>query len=625
MTERPPRSSAKRRWRPGPIAIALLIAGGLLGLLAAFAVLDMLRISRDLEAARTLITQASAQIEQGELGPARANLAEAGKRLSSANSRLYNRPQYELLSWLPVVHQNLDALRDGVGQGLVMVNGGTRILEVTRPLENDAGRLDIPLVTGQIPIDAVSAALVEVQALAGRLPDVSEKPDSPLLLPPVRRLADTVYGEASGRRGQLFGVARGLELLHDVAGGNGDRRYLLAIANTAEMRGAGGMILSYGVLEMNGGVISLGEFGEIAELPVATAIDPEAAGIPPDFMRRWSALNPTSDWRNVTVGPDLQLVAPAMVSMYQEATGQSLDGIIQIDPAGLAAVLQGTGPVEVPDVGLVTAENVVDLTLNRAYVDFPDRDQRKEVLANVTEEVFRALVAGQFASLRPLGDALFAAAQERHVIMLTESVAAARQLRFFGADGVMPTANSEYLLLTVQNQSGNKLDYYLDTTVELVGERFAGIDGTAKATITIANTATAGQTVPEYVYGPAEEVNGQIDQPGLYNGFVSLYLPPGTALTGSGGDAVTGLDADTEAGRRVVSFPVSIPAGTTLRVTLDLVLPPRSPFPYSLAIVPVPRVRPTVYRVDFATSATTRAAIDQAVTRPVVVTDGSAA
>ncbi len=81
---------------------------------------------------------------------------------------------------------------------------------------------------------------------------------------------------------------------------------------------------------------------------------------------------------------------------------------------------------------------------------------------------------------------------------------------------------------------------------------------------------------------------------------MSLYLPTGTGLTGSSGGPTTQSPiAISEAGRTVVSFGVDIPAGESRVVTLTLDLPPRTPgAPYSMHLVPIPRIRPTSVSLD---------------------------
>jgi hypothetical protein len=419
-----------------------------------------------------------------------------------------------------------------------------------------------------------------------------------LLLGPVSEAQDLLYEQAGRRRAQLDGVARGLSLLSALSGERGPKRYLIAVANTAEMRGAGGMVLSYGVLTSNAGTFALGDFGNIDELALDEPVDPALLKLPADYLARWDGLQPTELWRNTTLNPDLSFDAPVMEAMFTKKTGLPVDGVIQIDPAGLAAILAGTGPVQVDGVGQVDASNVVDLTLNRAYIDFPDRDQRQEVLGDVAKASFNALINGQFKSLRPLGTALFQAAQARHLSLYANDLDVERTAASFGATAVVPGADAQdYALLTVQNFSKNKLDYYLDTSLSITGDRQAREQGHLQATITLTNNAPDTGT-SDYVFGP----NAPGERRGLYRSVVSLYLPTGTTLAGADApDAVAPPALTTEAGRTVVSFPVDLAIGQSKTVKLQLTLAPRPDGAYQLDLVPVARVRTTIVAVDIDT------------------------
>lgn len=591
MRERQPHPASP--WR-----VIVWCAGCAIGIVlvvCAFAAVSMLRIATDLKRARTMIETASNDIHEGKLQDARDNLSSAERLLISANGRLFSRPEFDLIGWLPVVDQNLTSLQGSVATALQMVHGGNQLLEITRPLENKQGQLEISLAHGQIPLSTIRRAQSEAVSLANSLPGVGEaSPSSHLLLGPVSDFQRRIFKEATVRRAELDNVSRALALLADMSGGNGERRYLIAVANPAEMRGAGGMILSYGVLESKDGTFTLGDFGGIDELALDKPVDPSSLELPNDYLARWGGLQPTLLWRNATVAPDFRFDAPAMEKMFTAKTGLPVNGVIQIDPAGLAAILTGTGPVEVPTVGQVTADNVVDLTLNRAYIDFPDRDQRQEVLGDVAKAAFNALIDGDFSSLRPFGEALFRAAGARHLILYADDQKARDEASFFGADGALPdAATQDYGLLTVQNFGQNKLDYYVDTKLDIVGKRPEGKAGSIAATITVTNTVPADLR-SSYVMGlplPGKP-------PGTYNGTVSLYLPSGTTLVdGSGSPQPPGLA--TEEGRTFVAYDVLLAPGETSVVTLHLSLSPRPAKPnYRFLLVPVPRVRPTVVSVD---------------------------
>jgi hypothetical protein len=318
---------------------------------------------------------------------------------------------------------------------------------------------------------------------------------------------------------------------------------------------------------------------------------------PPDYVQRLRALQPTLLWRNANLSPDFTAVAPVLEAMYSKATGQTVDGVIQIDSHGLAAILAGIGPVLVPQLGVVSADNAVALTLTEAYVRFPDRTVRQEYLGDVAEAAFRRLVSGEYPSLRPLATALVKTSEGRHILMHSRQRAAQRAVIRLGVEGSMPVPDVDFLALNVQNFAGNKLDYYLDSKVSVVGPRPADRPAHLRVTVDLANTAPVGGS-PPYVFGPVDPSL----KPGEYRGLVSVYLPRGTRLVGHSGGPVVGNPAlASDGGRTVVSFGVSIPAGDRRRVTLEVGLPSRPRSGYTWEFVPVPRVRPTVAVLDLDT------------------------
>jgi hypothetical protein len=284
--------------------------------------------------------------------------------------------------------------------------------------------------------------------------------------------------------------------------------------------------------------------------------------------------------------------------MYEQATRQTADGVIQIDVEGLAAILGAIGPVQVEGLGQVTAENVVDLVLNQAYFRFADdQDQRREVLGDVAEEVFDRLVNGEYPSLRPLGENLAEAAAARHVILWSSTPKARQAAEFFQADGsLLDPAVGDSLLLTVQNFGRDKLDYYLDSTVTVTGERPRGAEGHLQVTVTLTNNAPPDTQEPTYVFGTNDRLDTEAP-PGNYLGTASLYVPNGATVEQVSGDGDPG-PLVTENGRPVMGVAVQVPAGETRSFTVDLRLPTPRPGPAGFALLPVPRVHPTVWEID---------------------------
>lgn len=580
-------------------ALVVALAALLLAVVAGATVVDVVRIGRDVRTVEGLVDDAAEALRDGRLADARRALGDAQTRIARSNDALHTSLGLSVLRIVPGVGANLRVLESSIDLAAVVVHGGRRILDLSSPLESPDGTLEVSLSSGTVPLDAIEAAQREIAHLLAQLGEVRHDQRSWALLPPLARAHDAVLAEADERTRQLRVLHRGLGILQHLVGGDGPRRYLIAVANTAEMRGSGGMVLSYGVLEGRDGTLELPTFGDIDDLAVPGPLDRSL--VPDDAAARWDGFGALERFRQANVAADFTVVAPVLEELYRTATRLPVDGVIQIDPSGLAAVLAGIGPVEVPGLGVVDADNVVALTLNEAYVRFPDVEERTEVLGDVAEAVFRRLVDGDFPSLRPLAEALVGAVDARHLLVHAASPTLQAHLAAFGADGALPDLDGpDAVALTAQNLSGNKLDYYLDTHLELAGTRPADRVGEVSATVTLTSTAPPGVTRPRYVFGPGP---GADPEPaGTLRSLVTLYLPLGASVADVAGDAlVEPVASGTEAGRPYVTFTVDVPAGETRRVHLDLRLAPRPGGDYELLLVPSPRVRPTTARVDLDT------------------------
>lgn len=593
MTGRGPRKVTLRR-------IVFVVA--ILGVVSVPAVLGALNLAsaaRSLDRAENLISGVSGALKDGRIEDARALLSSARSDVNDANESLRS-TSLALAAVMPVIGQNLTSLQDSVELAAVAVHGGERILDSAASLEGPDGTLEVSLSQGTVPVEEIASARLQMSKLLAQLPGQFEPETSRLLFPPVKRAHDLVGAELASLRLELERLDRGLVLLSDLVGADRPSRYLLAVSNTAEMRGSGGMVLNYGVLEGHDGVVDLADFGRVEELQVQVPVPPSDAGLPDDYVERWEGFDVTREWRNATMSADLRTVAPVLEAMYRRATGRTVDGVIQIDPGGLAAVLAAVGPVEVPEVGTVTSENVQALVLNDAYRLFPGVEERTDILGDVAEAAFTRLVEGEFPSVRTLAEQISDAVAARHIIVHAARSDVQTAVEYFGASGALPDMSTlDTMHLTVQNLSGNKLDYYVDTSVEIVGERPTGEIGALQVTITVENTAPRGETVPRYIFGPY----GDLLSAGVYRSAVSLYLPTGTSLTGSSGAPfILEPRMLTEGGRAVAGYWIDVAAGETSTVTLDLRLPPvPEDGGYELTIVPSPRVRPTTYNVGIAT------------------------
>lgn len=591
---RPRGEDGDRRARRVVLALTALVFVGL----GVWSTVDLLDAADSLEKAERQIDLADAAIRDGRIGEAEAALERAERILHRANEQLRLSPALVLVRRVPLVGQNLQSLDRSVEVAGVVVNGGRQILATSEALQDDdSGELAVELREGAIPAAEVDRATTEIESLVVALTERTEPSSSPFVLPQIRSLERRVYDEAGVQHENLLRLRRGMIVLQQLVGVDRPRRTLIAVANTAEMRGAGGMMLNYGILEADEGQAEIEEFGRVDELRVVPPPDPDDIDVAADFQERWSAFDYTRDWRNATLAADFRIDAPILLEMYRSATSLRADAVIQVDPHALSALLTVTGPVEVEELGTVDAENVAPLVLNEAYFLYPDVEDRSDVLGNVAEAAFRALVSGTYSSVADLAEALGGAVDERHLMMYSADPSVQAALEFFDATGSLPDPDSgDQLHLTVQNMGGNKLDYYVDTELKVSGQREPGKLGEVRATVTIRNDAPVGEDEPGYIFG--SPIEGR--SPGSYRAAVSLYMPAGTSLVDSGGGPFEiAPSALTEGGRPVVTYWINVPSGGTHTADLDLRLAPiERADDYFLTLVPSPRVRSTQVVVD---------------------------
>jgi hypothetical protein len=580
---------ARTPLRHRPVTAVLLLLAVVLVLASLVAAYRMFRVSRDLTAGRNALIQVEPRLRATDLRGAKQLMDTAQYRVLRAHSRLHG-PDLTLINLVPVAHQNLVAVRRSVDLSLKMVDAGSSMLRIAAPLADASGTIEVPLRSGAIPVDTVTALRDQALALAASLPNEGDRPSKLFLLPPVQHLQKIVFGEAVLRHRQFNKIGPALDLLSDMSGANGPRRYLLAVANEAEMRGTGGMILSYGTLLAENGKFRLDRFGPIDELKLQ---GPVRTPVPPDYYSQYRPVGPTELWRSVNWTADFAVAGPIMEAMYGAATNAPVDGVVQIDSTGLAAILAGIGPIDVPDVGYIDATNVERVTLNEAYTLFPDRPARQEVLTNVAQASFHKLVTGDYPTVRVLAEALAAAVDQRHVIMHTIHKTPQRSVVALGADGYLPDPRAQFIHMTVQNVTANKLDYYVDTELRVRGQWHQNKHGRIHAEIEVRNTAPPDGR-PPYVFGPGAPDLVRAE----YRGWVTLYLPTGARILSSGGSPENPPWLVSEVGRAAVHFVTIVPAGGRNVVTLDLELPPRLGRRVALQLVPSPRLHPTTLAID---------------------------
>ncbi len=427
--------------------------------------------------------------------------ARATTQLALASAAL-DRVDRKLGSWwveparlVPVLSQHVAAARAATGPlgDIADAAGQAVTLGDVEQLRLMGGRIDLAR------IEAMSVPLAEVDRSIGTALTSLDEADSPWLLPPLRSRLSDAAAELAEAAPDARKAADGTRVLPGLLGADGPREYLVMFAMPAEAREFGGIMGTYLTLTAVDGRLRVGDQGSAGELNLS---GPGTLTDPSRFPARFMANRPdlfTTNWTGMT---DLPLIAQAVAELYPSFGGNEIDGVIYLDPVGVAGLLELTGPVELPEIGrTIDAENVVDFLTVEQYAIFDDSGERKDYLTDIAGQTFTELLLADLPSPRTLATVLGPAARGGHLQMATLDSDANEFLDSIFLLGAYPRPDGSDLLSVVQaNGEANKIDTFLRRSVDY---RVVLDDetGTLEATVEVRLTNTAPPGLPDYVVG----------------------------------------------------------------------------------------------------------------------------
>jgi UDP-N-acetylmuramyl pentapeptide phosphotransferase/UDP-N-acetylglucosamine-1-phosphate transferase len=546
------------------VKLAVLGFLALIAVASVPAVVAALQARRAVDNARVLVEQALDAARAGDATTARTRFAQAAEEFEDARRKLDN-PVVSMGLAIPVVGPNVRAARDVARVGV----------DLSRSGEQTAANVDpdrLRVVDGTVPLAEVQRVTPELERGAHQLERAVrrlDRIDHTFLLPPVRDGLRKVSQQLTNASDEADNSVAAARLAPAILGGGGTRRYFLAVQNSAEQRATGGFIGNWGILIAEGGKVRLDHLERISVLNPGPGAD-RTLSAPEDYLRRYQRFQPASVWQNINMSPDFPTVAQVMADQYRQAGGEPVDGFLAVDPDGLAALLRLTGPVSVagwPD--LLTADNVVPVTLSDAYTRFAATPERTEFLGDVADTVVDRATHVQLGNPANIARVLGRAARAGHLILDFTRPDEERLAQKLGVAGNVPPVHGDSLLVTTQNAAGNKIDYYLRRHLTYAVRVDPGSDGRearlrGRLEARLDNTAPP-TGLPPIVIGPYDSrfVAGE------NRSYVSVYTPFGfTAATLDGQHA--SLDGTAELERNVYSTFASVPARSSRALSLDL-------------------------------------------------------
>ncbi|MBW3643998.1 MAG: DUF4012 domain-containing protein [Actinobacteria bacterium] len=540
----------------------------LLGLVAGAAVL-VVPATLALATSATTIADGAAAAErglararQGEVDTAGAAFEEARDAFVVADGRLRG-PLTSLGLGVPLLGPNLAAARTLTGVGADLVTSGAAAARAA------PGTLQVS--GGVVPLEEIrrlAPGLADTAATLRRAHERTAGIEQAHLVPVVRDRLVGLDDRLAETADEAEVAALAAEVLPPVLGGGGPRHYFLSVENNAELRATGGFMGNYGELVADQGRLRLEHLGRVRDLNEGGA-EVRTVEAPDDYLARYTRFEVATTWQSVNFSPDFPTVAEVISHLYPQSGGRPIDGVVGIDPVGLAAFLRLTGPVTVdvwPEP--ITADNVVDISLNQAYIAFEaDNEDRIDFLGDVARAAVDAFSARELGNPARIIETLSDAVAGGHLRVWFTRAEEQALVERVGLAGEVEPVPSDSVLLINQNAGGNKLDYYLRRRSSYAAELVPTADGvqvTSQLEVTLENTAPA-EGLPQYIIGPFFPGNPA----GLNTTYLSVYTPfdfTGATLDGE----PLSMEAEDELGRRVYSEFFDLPSLSSRTVTVDL-------------------------------------------------------
>ena len=551
--------------------------------LAVSAAYSIEKANRTLANAKSIIEEATRNPHHLLSSSQRAHTMELIDQVSSAAAQaqhtLSTSPGVAAMWAVPYLHTQRQALLDLVSNIRTMSDTGRDLLTSLDSL--------VSLSHGTtISIPALDALHDQIVAADDRLSPLGHTSSGLFpLLPPLARAQSQFVHDDARITGLLSDGTQLTTYAKIFLGGDGPRTYYLAGENNAEMRDQGA-VLSYATITADAGTFSVVTPSSISAIRLNS---PANYPVPAGTNEIFGDYEPTQVWQSVNATADFPWTGGDVQAMYQQASGNHVNGVVALDVPGLARILKVVGPVRVPGITqTITSGNVATVILHDLYANTPPEQQqsvRRDEVSAVAKAAFDKMKKGH-VDLAAFADALANDVAGRHLLAYDEVPSNEATITKFGGSGAIDTNDPTHTFhVAVENGGADKLDYYVN-----IGASFKVIvnpDGSAAVETTVTGTNTAPPNPPpSYQFGP-DNITTFI--PGQYNGNVYLWGPQGSQQ--AGGVSESGLVVSPQ-------FMVMLPQQTQ-SVQFVTVIPHAVVNGHlHLVFVPQPRLRPDVLNVQ---------------------------
>lgn len=169
-----------------------------------------------------------------------------------------------------------------------------------------------------------------------------------------------------------------------ILGADGDRAYLVAAQNSAEIRASGGFPGSMGVLRIQAGQIVLDDFSKVYD--VLSDDTAPSLGITDEEKSLFGYYMDVP--RDAGMDPDFTRVAEIWAVAYEEKTGTHVDGVLSVTPSVVQSLLGIAGPITLGDGTMLDGSNAAKVLQHDLYWNYLSKGRLSSENAEYSDTLF---------------------------------------------------------------------------------------------------------------------------------------------------------------------------------------------------------------------------------------------
>jgi hypothetical protein len=288
------------------------------------------------------------------------------------------------------------------------------------------------------------------------------------------------------------------------------KRYVFIFQNNQELRATGGFIGSFGLMNLDKGVVKSLDIQEIYN-PDGQLLKQILAPVPlQELTTRWYLRD--SNWF-----ADFPTSAQKIISFYEKTGGVTPDGVISLTPTVIERLLTITGPITLDDYGVtVSADNFVKITQYQTGIAYDKvTNKPKQFIADLAPILINKLLSANSNQYQKIIEALNNSFQEKHILLYFLDSNLQNIVIDNNLGGKLYATNKDYLSVVHTNIGGYKTDGVIEDAMQINTKIES--NGTIINKVTINRNHKGGDT--EYEWWNKDNID-----------YIRTYIPKGARI-----------------------------------------------------------------------------------------------